>query len=160
MLGGRGEFEVFLSSLNFLSFIRETCVLFVLKATEDKSHGLGGCGLWWVFVENQRPKAQLHLQREGGWGPEPGDGALRGETTSAQPRPCRRPTAPRERLNSTVAGYQTLRTAGHLSGVTHPRRANSAAHPRPSSQTQLSGLDSPGWSAGPLGKVALVERQL
>lgn len=44
-----------------------------------------------------------------GWGPEPGRGALRRETTSARPRPCRHPRAQRERLNATVAaGYQRL----------------------------------------------------
>lgn len=43
LLGGSREFEVFLSSLNVLSFIRE-CILFVVKATQDKSHGLGDVG--------------------------------------------------------------------------------------------------------------------
>ena len=72
MLGGRGEFEVFLSSLNFLSFVRETCVLFMLKATEDKSHGLGGCGMVGICLESEAKSAAAPTKRgrvgPGAWG--------------------------------------------------------------------------------------------
>lgn len=93
LLGGSREFEVFLSSLNVLSFIRE-CILFVVKATQDKSHGLGdvGSGGFLLGIRGQKHSCTYKGKADAA-------GSLWGggtHTASAQPRPCRRPTAQRE----------------------------------------------------------------